>query len=382
MNAYDSLKFPVDFLPLAEPTLGGSFFKTEESETAGEPLNLDQIIALQHQFAADLAAVAPDLGSNGLADCYAEQLFRTLINKGATSLEQLVAGGAEEFYMVGRGVLGPLAAAFTDTVLRQVKGGKVIFPARDATPFFCAARALASLQPDAYRVGPANFQNPVFNRKLWGINDELDSGAGVMLVTHPLVQKLLGQMGFSAPDDPVTFVEVGCWGTMVDQLNRAMQQGAMPNKSYSVYFLYSHLPEIYGLLNNHAGTLPESVLERIADTWEAFPKSILRPTQLVEDEGLVKAVLEGKIVNSPFMSLWTQAALQGVVDAAADYVAAGSCLDIHQEILRLQSLSVAAQQGVFTGMLPTHTETWSEGEEWKANWQWGSIPPLIEGAET
>lgn len=340
-----------------------------------EPLSSAEINALQDQFAADMEEVAPDLKSHGLAQYYADCLFNKLVSNGANTPEQLARAGSQEFHFVGKHVLGPLAVSFVDTALKSSQG-KAIFPARDATPFFYIAKTLKTLNPSAYPLELEDIQNPVFNRKLWGIEDEQDPENHVLPVTHPLVQKLLSQMGFFS-NQPKSFIEVGCWGSMVDQLSQAMQHGDMPIEEYSVYFLYTHLPDnIYGFTNIHGSDMPEPVLETVADTWEAFPKFFKRPTKLVEEDGVVKASLDGKLVASPFLPTWSLAALQGVVDAATDFVIQGKVISPHDEILKLWELSYKAQFGEFTGVLPGHTETWSEGEAWKANWKWGKIPPL------
>lgn len=347
----------------------------KEKGYISEPLSSDEIKTLQKQFATDMEEVAPDLKSHSLAQRYADSLFNKLVSNGANTPEQLVRAGSQEFHYVGKHVLGPLAVSFVDTALKSSQG-KAIFPARDATPFFHIAKTLKTLNPSAYPLETEDIQNPVFNRKLWGIEDEQDPENHVLSVTHPLVQKLLSQMGFFS-DQPKSFIEVGCWGSMVDQLNQAMQHGDMPTEEYSVYFLYTHLPDnIYGFTNIHGSDVPESVLETVADTWEAFPKFFKRPTKLVEEDGVVKGSLDGKLVASPFLPTWSLAALRGVVDAASDFVTQGKVISPHDEILKLWELSYKAQSGEFTGVLPGHTETWSEGEAWKANWKWGKTPPL------
>lgn len=333
-------------------------------------LSSEQIQALKSQYIDHLGQVAPDLKSYNLAERYAEGLFKKLKEKNPISVKDLIDAGSVEFYQVGRYVLGQLAVGFVDEVLKETNG-IVVFPARDATPFFYIAKTLKLLKPHDYSVEVDNILNPVFNRKLWGVEDEQDPENEVLSVSHPLVQKLLSQLGFGS-SMPKSFVEVGCWGSMVDQLKKQM-----PHEKYSVYFLFTHLPNsIYGYTNIYGQDLPEAVLETIADTWEAFPKFFKRPTKLIEQDGVVKASLEGKVLDSPFLPAWTTAALQGVVDAAKDFVAKDDEVNPHAEMIKLWELSSRTQQGEFTGVLPGHTETWTEGEEWKANWQWGKIPPL------
>lgn len=330
---------------------------------------------LRDQFAIDMEVVAADLKSDGLARQYAGSLFKKLVGTGANTLEQLVIAGAQEFHYVGKHVLGPLAVSVVDTVLKGCNG-KAIFPARDATPFFHIAKTLKKLNPDAYPVAMDDIVNPDFNRTLWGVEDKQDQDpeGEVMSISHPLVRKLLSQMGFFS-DQPKTFIEVGCWGSMIDKLNEAMAEGNMPIEEYSVYFLYTHLPNnIYGFTNINGVSIPEPVLETIADTWEAFPKFYKKVKKLVEEDGMVKG--SRVLVDSPFLKPWTEAALQGVVDAASDFIYQGQVINPQNELLKLWGLSIQAQAGQFTGVLPRHTETWSKGEEWKANWKWGKVLPL------
>ncbi|MBI3984432.1 MAG: hypothetical protein HY344_00610 [Candidatus Levybacteria bacterium] len=350
----------------------GSFVAEAHSD---EVLTPGAINCLRDQFAIDMELVAADLKSDGLARQYAGSLFKKLVGNGANTLEQLVIAGSQEFYHVGKYVLGPLAVSVVDTVLKGCNG-KAIFPARDATPFFHIAKTLKKLNPDAYPVAMDDIVNPDFNRTLWGVEDEEDQDpeGEVMSVSHPLVQKLLSQMGFFS-DQPKTFIEVGCWGSMVDELNKAMKKGDIPTEEYSVYFLYTHLPNnIYGFTNIVGENIPEDVLETIADTWEAFPKFYKKVKKLVEEDGIVKG--SRVFVNSPFLQPWTEAALQGVEDAASDFICQGQVINPQDELLKLWRLSIQAQSGQFTGVLPGHTKTWSKGEEWKANWKWGRVPPL------
>lgn len=334
-----------------------------------ELLDVEQITILKNQYIDHLCQIAPDLKSYNLGQKYADGLFSKLIAARPSHIEDLIAVGSDEFYTVGRNVLGKLAVGFVDEVLKQTDG-MAIFPARDATPFFYIAKTLKLLNPHAYPVALENIVNPVFNRKLWGIEDEQDPESEVLPISHPIIQKLLSQLGFGS-SIPKYFVEVGCWGSMIDQLKRQM-----PHEQYSVYFLFTHLPEyIYGYTNRYGQNLPEEVLETIADTWEAFPKFFKRPTKLIEQHGIVIASLEDKILDSPVLQAWTYAALQGVMDAAKDFITDNK-VNPYEEMLKLWALSEKSKMGEFTGVLPGHTETWTEGKEWKANWQWGKIPPL------
>ena len=331
------------------------------------------------KFASALEEVAPDLKSYGLAKAYSNALFGAIIDKlenGSNSSKyEIMACGMGMFYTFGKDVIGPLAVKFVDTALKDCSG-IVVFPARDATPFWHIAKTLVAQKPEAYAVAPHNLLNPAFNRKMWGIDDEQDSKDKPLSISDPLVMKLLEQMGF-ASDSEVSFVEVGCWGSMIHQLKDAMAKGQLPHKEFKSYFFYTHLPEyIYGYTNIHGGQLPDGVLETIADTWEAFPKCSKRATKLVEENSIVTASLEGTQVDPVFLGPWTVAALHGVVDAAHAYVVNDAEINPVAELHKLLRHVEMAKHGVFTGMLPDHTETWSEGESWKEDWRWGKIPPL------
>ena len=73
------------------------------------------------------------------------------------------------------------------------------------------------------------------------------------------------------------FIEIGCWGTMVDALRRNL-----PDQQFDVMFLFSRMPHrIYGHMNEHLPThLGINTLETIADTFEAYPKGLRRVTSL------------------------------------------------------------------------------------------------------
>ncbi|HSX36333.1 MAG TPA: hypothetical protein VLH84_05370 [Patescibacteria group bacterium] len=344
-----------------------------------ERVNDAHLSGLQTDFALDMAKAAPDLNSKDLAARFAQSLFDKLTQDGANDTESLITKGAQAFYAVGREAIGPLAVSFVDAVLQDCPGGTVIFPARDATPFYHIAQKLITLGGQKYPVQADDLHNPVFNRQLWGVDDEQDEAGSTSEIQDPLVQRLLVELGFTS-SRPISFVEVGAWGTMVDSLKSAMQAGTMAEQPFSVYFLYSHMPDnIYGFLNAHCPNSTNGELETIADSFEALPKTFMRPTKLrVTNAGHIEPDLTGKIIPSPFLQPWSDAIRAGFVDAANDYVLGGQLMDVPAEIVRLGNLSVLAASGDFTGILPDHTETWSGGEAWKQNWKWGKTLPLTQ----
>lgn len=348
-----------------------------------EILGSTEMGILWRDFTVDMMQVAPDLRSRNLAEVYSLSLFAKLTDNGATplSLEQLIQRGSEVFYGVGKDVLGPHAAQFVHAAMDEYDG-HLIFPKRDADPLYVTARTLKHFNPDAYLATPDMLHNPVFNRKLWGVNDELDEGE-VKDASDARVNRLLRQIGFYSGKQ-VRFVEIGCWGTMIDALRKQT-----PDQDFSVFFLFTHQPDnIYGFLNRNQGNLDIKVLETIADTWEAFPKYLTRMTDLVEmQDGRVAASVDRSIVNSPLLYPWAEAALGGVAAAAMSFVENGNRVvregkeySPQDELERLAVLKGRAGLGEFTGILPFNTETWSEGAAWKANWPHGKIPPLAIAA--
>ncbi len=161
---------------------------------------------------------------------------------------------------------------------------------------------------------------------------------------------------------------------MVDELKKNF-----PDSKFNTYFFYTHLPEyIFGFINHYQGNVPSDLLETIADTWEAFPKYFSRPKQedLVEKDGKAFVDITKRLVDSPFLDAWTNAATQGVIAAAKDFAMHKETINVSKELHKLWKLSQKAKTGEFTGVLPDHTPTWSKGESWIANWPWGKVAPL------
>lgn len=92
-------------------------------------------------------------------------------------------------------------------------------------------------------------------------------------------------------------------------------------------------------------------------------------------DGGEKVYFVGKMIESPFLKEWTMAALEGVKDAAKEFAHGALMIDPCEEIKKMLSLSEQAKED-FTGVLPWHSETWTQGDEWKKNWKWGKIAPL------
>jgi hypothetical protein len=371
-NAVGELKTLSDITAQGHAGLG--FAETIEQlfpETYREALASVQKAAHARKFADDIAQVSPDLRSKGLAFSQSAALIEKLWKKGARTQTEMVIAGQKEWQRIGKEVLGPLMVCFVDQALHNIPtGGVAIFPARDATPFYHIAKTLQQLYPLSY---PVKTLNPVFNRKLWGVEDEQDPENGVSSINDPIVQKFLAQMGFGIHKH-ISFIEVGAYGTMV----RALKEAGY--NDFGVQFFFSQVPFIPGFINgiSQGLQLPEGSEETIADSLEGLPKPYKRPTKLMTlQDGSVDVSWEGKKVDSPFLDAWQQALFTGFQEATVDYVVykqdMGERFDplafAQQELVKLFQLSqYAAGTGEFTGVLTTHTESWSEKQAWIAQW--------------
>lgn len=341
-----------------------------DSEIKKESLSEEEKETMIAELIGLFEAFALDLRSYNLAEKYVKSLFVKLEAEGAKSEVDFILGGAKEFYHLAKDTLGPLSVAYTHAVLKEGEG-LMIFPARDATPYFVIAKTLISLQPGQYPVGIESLKNPFFNRKLWGVEDELDTEDKPLDVKSPLAWQFFQTMGFGK-NIVKTFVEQGAWGSLPDMIKTHM-----PEERFKLYFFFSHLPEvIYGFVNQY-GDFPEEVLETISDTYEALPKAFFRPTRLFSNNGVVDVSLEGKVIENPAIKIWSWAVFQGAADAAKEFALKGKNLDVTSQIEKVWQLSQRTEkEGVFTGVLPQHTLTWTEGAAWRVNWPWGKIPPL------
>lgn len=315
-------------------------------------------------------AFSPDLKSKNLAYRYLQPLVSLMTRKGCKSGYDALQVGNEAFHAVAGELLGPLHVAYVDEVLSTAKSGDILlFAARDATPFYTIAKILLDKFPDKYAKG-FTLVHADWNRWFMGQEDELEAGKKPIPFSDPLLQKFYEQMGFGS-GRLMKIVEPGAWGSAANAIKTSM-----PEQEFELWFLFSHMPDkIYGFLNDKALGFPEKVYEVINDTGEALPKSYLRPDTLVEKGEVVIPEVTDKWIPSQYIQAWAGAAKSGSISAAYQYQ--GEPIDIAQHVAELAKLSeVAQKKGVWTGMLPENTQTWTGGEAWKANWPWGEIPPL------
>ncbi|MFH1863722.1 MAG: hypothetical protein ABIJ85_02300 [bacterium] len=337
------------------------------------PLVAEKVDGIKGELVEHFISVASDLGTFDLAKGHIDRLFNHLLADGATSEKDLLREGSVEFYKVSRFVLGPLWSLYVDEVFSNGDGnGVYLFAARDATPIYWAAEGiLSSTYKHSYSVENSSFVHVDWNRWFMGQEDETDGGVKPLPFDHPLMKTFYGQMGFGN-GQPVKIVEPGAWGSAANALRTIM-----PEQDFELWFMFSHMPQyIYGFLNSHAPDIDPKYFEMINDTAEAVPKAYRRPTTLTVDKNKVVADLTGKIIESPYIKTWSWAVNQGAYDAGVDF-AAGKRINVRDHVQQIIALSKLSQQGQWTGVLPRNTLTWTEGENWKNNWKWGKIPPLI-----
>lgn len=347
--------------------------KQAEINIPHRELTPDRIELIRDLISADFEAVASDLKTFDLAKGHAVRLITHLVNQGAAIEQDILTEGAKEFYKVAKNVLAPLWVAYVHEVFSTGEGKEsYLFAARDATPMFWAARGLLASQPDhSYNLVDSQLVHADWNRWFMGQEDETEDGMKPLSMNHPMLARFYNQLGFGN-GKLVKIVEPGAWGSAANALKQAF-----PDQPFELWFMFSHMPErIYGFLNTHASNIDPVHFEMISDTAEAIPKAYVRPTELITNgNGEVVADLSGKVLKSPFMRLWSWAANQGAFDAGKDFDHT-THIDVIQQVAAIIQLSSQSKQGIWTGVLPRNTLTWTEGDNWKNNWRWGKIPPL------
>ncbi|KKU02642.1 MAG: hypothetical protein UX99_C0007G0056 [Candidatus Amesbacteria bacterium GW2011_GWB1_47_26] len=336
-------------------------------------LTVERIELIKDLISADFESVASDLKTFDLAKGHANRLISYLTSQGAENEQDLLVGGAQEFYNVSRNVLGPLWTIYVNEALSSGQGGEsYLFAARDATPMYWAARGLITSQNCPFKLVDSKLIHADWNRWFMGQEDETEDGQKPMNLSHPMLAQFYRQLGFGN-GRPVIIIEPGAWGSAANALKTAM-----PDQKFELWFMFSHMPNrIYGYLNSHVPGIDPRHFEMINDTAEATPKPYVRPTELTYNgDGAVVADLTGKVLKSPFMRLWSWAVNQGAFDAGKDF-STNPQLDVPKHVAKIVELSSQSAQGKWTGVLPRNTLTWTEGEAWVAKWPWGKIPPKI-----
>gem|GEM_PF-4762642 len=364
-HLYEEKSLNGDFLNVAKGIVDNNWGFSEN------PITFEYVNGLQQKLSSYFVEVAPDLATFSLAEGHISRLTDFLINNGAKKEGDLLIGGAIEFYKIGRDLLGPIWTSYVNEVLESGKGDETyIFAARDATPIFWAAEGLRQNCDNCFNLEGSKFVHVDWNRWFMGQEDELDASGKPTSFSNPILKDFYLQMGFGT-GKTVKIVEPGAWGSAANALKTFM-----PDQPFELWFLFSHMPDkIYGFLNTLTPEIDSKYFEMINDTGEATPKPYLRPTKLTTQNGKVVANIEDKVIKSPHMQLWSWAVNQGAHDAGVLF-ARGKRESVHDSVQRLIELSKTSAEGKWTGVLPRNTLTWTEGENWKANWKWGKIPPL------
>lgn len=335
------------------------------------PLTPERVEVIKANLTQHFEEVAPDLKTFGLAQDHISKLVDHAFCSGAQTEFDLLKMGAQEFYEVGKDILGPLWASYVDLVFTKSYGhtGTFVFAARDATPMYWAGQGLVTRDPKRYDITDATMVHADWNRWFMAQEDELDeSGIPLTFSSNPMLKTFYEQMGF-CNGNKVIIVEPGAWGSAANALKTML-----PNQQFELYFMFSHMPDrIYGFLNENCKGTDSKFFELINDTAEAVPKAYIRPTKLAQHNGYVMADLSDRKIDSPYMRIWSWAVNQGALEAGLKY---DPNMNIQKHVNHIVQLSQLSAQGQWTGVLPRNTLTWTEGERWIKEWPWGKIPPL------
>lgn len=312
---------------------------------------------MESMFARELT---PDL-----ANRYITSLHKKIGTAG--SYTEFVEKGTELHKTLGREIYGPIIIGFIQWAEQRIHDqgvlhGPVHFALRDSWPFYTAAHVLWDGSGSYHALGT------YINRPLLGIEDEI---APEHAKVNGYLQEYLESGGFIDHGHPITLIDSGAWGTVV----RSIKEQFLPNTPFYPLFWYSHNPSIPGFINEVLSdtSLPEEFGEVINDSLECvFPQAYKRPVRFDGTNANRFLTLE----QSDALSVaWGQAALQGVAEAAHHYKTGISKTDVEHAIRRLYDLHLKAKQtNEWTGVLPTHTPTWTKGDEFLAAWPKNLLP--------
>lgn len=316
------------------------------------------ISAMKDLFARELT---PELAESYIGSLKAH------IGSAYDSYESFVDKGKEVHKALGKDMYGPVIVGFlqwAERKLRQqgVKEGPVHFALRDAWPFYTAAHVLWDGSSSYHPVGT------YINRPLLSIEDEI---APEKANVNGFVAEYLGKSGIADVGKPVALIDSGAWGTVV----RSIKETYLPHTPFYPMFWYSHNPHVAGFINEvivEAG-LPSEFGEVLNDSLECvFPQQYKRPISFVSDGSSRTLSLE----HSDALSVaWGEAALEGVAEAARSHKGGIGQDEVVGAVQKLYALSQQAQAtGEWTGVLPTHTPTWSKGETFLARWPVDVLP--------
>jgi hypothetical protein len=231
----------------------------------------------------------------------------------------------------------PLIISWRDWIAKRASGIPVLVM-RDAKPL--SVVPVADVWPKVW-----------LNRSCCGIPDEL-SGESLVEI-DPLVEDYLRQ---NQLNQHFTFVDSGCWGTIVMELHCRMDMSFQP------LFFFSHNPSIPGFLNELGFGGEEG--EILNDSLECcFPNMVMRPSHFIRMGGQIVPHLQKM---DDLSITFYNAALEGVRSGALSLN--GNRKSPIEVIECLLDLSRQARGGEFTGILPNHSPTWSKGKKFLADW--------------
>lgn len=323
----------------------------------------------KQRIQSDLSAMTEIFGREltpDLAKTYIQSLANH-IGRAHESYDAFVKQGKEVHRTLGRDLYGPLIIGFlqwTEGKLAEynIKNGPVHFALRDAWPFYAAAHVLWD---------GSNVYHPVgtyLNRPLLSVEDEI---APEHASANGFVSEYLKKSGITDEGKPVALVDSGAWGSVV----RAIKETYLPHTPFYPLFWYAHNPHIPGFLNEilSEASIPIEFGEVLNDSMECvFPQQYRRPLSFETNGGAHTLAL---VKSDPLSIAWGQAALEGVMEAAHAYKGGIDREKVLNALQNAYSLSDRAKKtGEWTGVLPTHTPTWSKGEAFLAAWPKDLLP--------
>lgn len=191
------------------------------------------------------------------------------------------------------------------------------------------------------------------NRENCGIDDELSNSTSK---TSCLLEEYLEQNNLL---HCFTFVDTGCWGSIVKDLHTKL------NLKFQPLFFYSHNPNIQGFLNELS--VDEKKAEALNDSLECcFINIVQRSDGFYKDNnGKIKPIIKPM---DNFSITLGKAVMQGIKEGELYYNKNNNLPSLEENIDILVGKSEKAKSGEFTGILPYNSPTWSKGNEFINSW--------------
>jgi len=210
-----------------------------------------------------------------------------------------------------------------------------------------ALPVLRDAKPLSALITTSGWHQLYLNRLTCGVPDEISGDTSEN--QHPLLKRYLSQSGCL---EQFTFVDSGCYGTVVLELHKL-------NVKFLPLFFFSKNPNIRGFLNEIGVSMTEG--EILNDSLECgFPHLYMRPSGLVNKGGKIHAILNPA---DPLSIQFGTAAMNGVRNATLTNRSSP-----RQTAEKLLLLSQKTIRGEFTGILGQTSPEWSKKKEFLANW--------------